>query len=61
MARLKKIDRPFHLQVRIPESLAMKVDLELYSELEGRVPYGKRSELIADLLTEWLQARGIIV
>ena len=61
MGRSKKIDRPFHLQARIPESLAMALDLELYSELEGCVPKGRRSELIATLVREWLASRGVIL
>ena len=61
MGRSKKIDQPFHLQVRLPESLVLAMDLELYNELEARVPFGARGELVAQLLRDWLQSRGVVI
>lgn len=61
MPRPRKIDRPHRLQVNIPESIASKVQLELYSEIEGRVPVGATSDLVTGLLIDWLKRRGVFV
>ena len=61
MPRVKKIDRPKRVEVQLPESIKLKVDMELYSELEGKVPFGKFSELVAELLGDWLKERGIML
>ena len=61
MARAKHIDRPKHIGTVIPSSLHAKVQLELFSDLEGRVPYGAFQTLITSLLTEWLRGRGVEV
>lgn len=59
MPRPKKVDRTQRIEVQIPASILTKVKLELYSELEGRVPFGSMSELLTELMTDWLKARGI--
>ena len=59
MPRPKKVDRTQRIEVQIPASILTKVKLELYSELEGRVPFGSMSELTTELMTDWLKARGI--
>ena len=60
MPRLKKIDKSIRLEVQIPTSVMSKVQLELYSDLEGKIPMGKMSELVSKLLTQWLrQDRGL--
>lgn len=60
MPRLKKIDKSIRLEVQIPTSIMSKVQLELYSDLEGKIPMGKMSELVSKLLTQWLrQDRGL--
>lgn len=61
MGKRKKIDRPRGIPFQIPDSIFSKVQAELYSEVEGKVPFGARSELVSLLLTEWLRARGIEV
>lgn len=50
MPRVKLIDRPVEKKISIPTSLVAQVELELWSELEGKVPHGKWSELVCDLL-----------
>lgn len=60
MPRPRKIDRPVRVEVKLPESLHAKLQLELFSELEGCVPLGRMSELFTDLATEWLQKRGVM-
>lgn len=59
MPRPKKIDRPVRIDVNIPSSIHARVQLELYSQLEGRVPYGATSNLVTELLTDWLAKRGV--
>ncbi len=58
MPRAKHLDRPIRFEVTLPESLKSAMELELWSDLEGRVPYGKASELIRQLVREWLRSRG---
>lgn len=50
MAKPKKIIRPVMKNVSLPEDLVAEVDLLLYSELEGRVPFGAWSRLVEGLL-----------
>lgn len=57
MPQIFKIDRPVRLEVRLPTSLKARLDLELYSELEGGVPHGKMSALFAELVEKWLEER----
>jgi hypothetical protein len=61
MPRRKKIDRPRALEVQLPDSIYTKVKAELYSDIEGKVPFGAMSALAEELLTDWLRTRGVIV
>ena len=54
MARRKKIDRPVEKTICLPESLVARVDLQLYSELEGKVPFGAWQKLVTNLLENYL-------
>ena len=49
MPRPKKLDRPTRIEVKLPQSTRERLDVALYSEVEGRVPLGAYSTLI-DLL-----------
>lgn len=49
--------RPIALRIHVPEDVATRVELELFSELEGKVPHGARSRLITELLRDWLHER----
>ena len=59
MARGKppKILRPVSKHLSLPEDIVAKVELELYSELEQRVPHGAWAALIEQLLREWCRSR----
>lgn len=57
--RLPRLDRPTRLEVHLPESIVSRVRLELFSEVENRVPQGDMSNLVGGLLTEWLKSRGV--
>lgn len=61
MSRRKKIDRPRALEIQLPDSIYTKVKAELYSEIEGKVPFGAVSALGEQLFTDWLRTRGVIV
>ena len=61
MPRAYKIDRPKRVEVYLPESILTKVQTELYSEVEGKVPFGAMSALVEDQLRLWLKSRGVIV
>lgn len=55
MARPRNISRTVEKKVSIPENVVAQVELELYSEVEGRVPYGAWGSLLTGLLSEWLK------
>lgn len=59
MPRPRLVDRPVEKTISIPSSITTKVDLLLHSELEGRVPHGKWSELVGQLLRDWLKGKGV--
>lgn len=60
MPRIRHIDRPYKLHLTIPTSVMTKVQLELHSEVECRVPYGAMGQLVTRLLSEWLESeRGV--
>lgn len=61
MPRIKRVDRPVRLEITLPESVSAAVELELFSDIEGRVPYGARSKLIEQLLRDWLASRKVIL
>jgi hypothetical protein len=61
MARGRKprLDKSERLEIWLPTSILAKVKLELYSTVEGRVPYRAMSELASELFADWLKARGL--
>lgn len=59
MPRPMKIVRPVQKNIALPEDLVGKVELELYSEVEEKVPFGAWQSLITELLQGWLKERGI--
>jgi len=50
MARPRKAVRPLEKTISLPEDLAVRVDLKLFSELEGRVPHGRWSKYVEELI-----------
>lgn len=50
--RRPNLERSLPLNLMLPESLRTKIDILLYSELEGRVPRGKYQEFFIGLLTK---------
>jgi hypothetical protein len=55
MGRNRKTIRPIEKNISLPETLVAEVDLLLYSELEGRVPYGAWKGLVQALLEKFVE------
>jgi hypothetical protein len=50
MARPRKTDRPIEKNVSLPQSIVVRVELELFSALEGKVPFGAWQRYIIGLV-----------
>ena len=57
MARPKKTDRPIEKNISLPQSVVVRVELELFSELEGKVPFGAWQRYILRLVEADLSRR----
>jgi hypothetical protein len=57
MGRPRKIARNVEVKITIPEELYGRVQLELFSPLKGRIPYGVFSGEVVKLLEGWLSTR----
>lgn len=57
MARPPKAVKSVTKELSLPPEIVAQVDLELYSELEGRVPHAAWQKLLTSLLGSWLEAR----
>lgn len=57
MARPKKTDRPVEKNISLPQSVVVRVELELFSELEGKVPFGAWQRYIVRLVEADLTKR----
>lgn len=53
MARKLNIVRPVKLHLHIAEDLRAKVDLHLFSTLEGRVPVGAYRRFFEELIQDY--------
>lgn len=60
MARPKKAIRPVEKNVSLPEDLVARVELELYSELEGKVPFGAWQKYLEGLIRADLNKRASV-
>ena len=52
MGRPRKAIRPIEKNISRPLDLVAQVELELYSELEGRVPFGAWSRYVEGLIRQ---------
>lgn len=57
MARPKQTVPSVHKHIRIPEDLAVRMEAELFSELEGKIPQGAQGEFIAGLIREYYRKK----
>lgn len=53
MPRKPDLDRPVPLKLMLPETKRCRLDLFLFSELEGRVPKGKYQEFFIERMDEF--------
>ena len=57
MPRPRKAIRPVEKNISLPQDLVLRVDLKLWSELEGKVPFGAWQRYVEGLiradLEEW--------
>lgn len=58
MPRPRKTDRPVEKTINIPSSITTKVDLILWSALEGKVPHAAWSKYVVGLIEADLRARA---
>ena len=61
MARPKKAVRPVEKSLSLPQDLADRIDLFLWSELEGKVPHGEFSKFVEVAVREWFSRRECMV
>lgn len=52
-----KIIRPVKLTTNLPEDVRAKLDLHLYSEVEGRVPFGAYQRFLVERIQEFFSER----
>jgi hypothetical protein len=57
--RPPKASRPVEKNISLPEDLVLRVDLLLFSELEGKVPHGAWSRLVTRVLTHYLDSAEV--
>ena len=53
MPRRPDVDRPVALKLMLPETIRARLDLELFSDLEGRVPQGRYQEFFLARIQEY--------
>lgn len=59
MARKSSIDRPVPMTLKLPESVRTRLDLHLYSDLEGRVPQGSYQKFFIERIQEFFGSRRL--
>lgn len=59
MPRIRSIDRPVQLCLKLPESVYAQLTMHLFSPLEGRVPFGKYQEFFIERIREFFAARRL--
>ena len=58
MGRPRKAVRPIEKTISLPEDLVASVDLELFSQLEGKVPFGAWQRYLERLIRADLALRA---
>lgn len=57
MPRPKKTIRTVSVHISLPEDLTAKVQLHLFSDVEGKVPFGKQAEFFTSLVKNYFDAQ----
>lgn len=52
MPKRPNIDRPVALKLMLPETLRGRIDILLWSHVEGKVPYGAYNRFFIGLINE---------
>lgn len=55
MAKPKNVIPTVEKKFSIPSDLCARMELELFSDLEGKIPHGAQSILVAKLLREYFE------
>jgi hypothetical protein len=53
MPRTPNITRPSKLTLHLPEDIRAKLDLYLFSEIEGRIPYAAYQKFLIERINEF--------
>ena len=59
MPRRPNLERPVKLTLSLPETWRTRLDLQLFSPLEGRVPQGRYQEFFLERLQEFFNYRKL--
>jgi len=59
MGRRKELDARVSLYLMLPESVRARLDLFLYSEVEGRVPLGSYQQFFLERIREFFDSRRL--
>ena len=59
MARPKKAVKPVEKSLSLPQDIADRIELLLWSDLEGKVPHGEFSKFIEQAVREWFVRREV--
>lgn len=57
MARPKKAVKPVEKSLSLPQDVADRIELMLWSDLEGKVPHGAFSKFLEQAVREWFSNR----
>lgn len=57
MPRPRKTVRTVFKHIGIPEDLAAKMEIHLFSTVEGKIPLGAQQEFITGLLRDYFEGR----
>lgn len=58
MPRPRKVVQPRRLNLHLPEDKLARLDLFLFSDVEGRIPQGAYQEFFGALLDGWFAERA---
>lgn len=61
MPRPPKAIKPIEKNISLPTDVVARIDLELFSDVQGRVPHGAWSRLVESLLREHIKKLGPVV
>jgi hypothetical protein len=55
MARPKKTQRTIYKNIGLPEDLVVRIETHLFSELEGKIPFGAQQEFFEMLCRDYFR------